>query len=149
MAHINVIFFGDVVGRIGRRALSKIVPEFKKKYKPDFVIANGENLAHGSGITEKTMDEVLNAGIDLITTGNHVWKKPGAEELLDAKDAQIIRPANYPSGTAGEGWKIVEKNKQKLIVINLMGRVFFREHFSSHILALKTSQQCLPNASCL
>ncbi|HRY63121.1 MAG TPA: TIGR00282 family metallophosphoesterase [Patescibacteria group bacterium] len=126
---MKILFFGDVVGKIGRRAIAEIVPKYRKKYKPDLVIANGENLAHGVGVTEDTLQEVLAAGVDLVTTGNHVFAKKGYEELFTNFENKIIRPANYPDGLPGRGYATVKIKNKRVCVINLNGRVFMQENF--------------------
>ncbi len=126
---MKILFFGDVVGRLGRRAVIRSLPEYKKQYRPDLIIANGENLAHGSGITMKTAEEMLTAGVNILTGGNHIFKKSGYEEVFTQLGKQVIRPANYPPGVAGQGYTTVKIKKQRVCVINLNGRVFFRENF--------------------
>ena len=129
MAKINIIFYGDVVGRIGRDALKIVIPKMKKQYKADFIIVNAENAAHGSGLTKKTMKEILDAGADILTSGNHIWKKPDIEEIIKDKKSLILRPENYPKGVSGKGYMSIKKGKKELIVANFIGRVFFREDF--------------------
>ena len=117
------------MGKIGRKAVTKIIPQWKKQYKPDLIIANVENLAHGKGITEKTILEMLDAGVDFFTSGNHVWDKKEAYKIFEDPKASIIRPANYPPGVPGDGYRIIKIGKTKILITNLMGRVFFREDF--------------------
>src|SRR3989344_8051421 len=124
---MKILFFGDIIGKVGRRAIKKALPTFKKTYQPDLIIANGENLAHGAGITRKILQEMREAGIDLFTSGNHVLSKPEAMELLSETDGVLIRPANYPVGFPGLGYKIVPVGTRQLLVINLLGRVFMDE----------------------
>src|SRR3989344_6189356 len=124
---MKILFFGDVVGKIGRQGLKAILPELKKIYQPDLVIANGENLAHGAGITKKIYQEVIAAGVDLLTSGNHVLSKPEAAEVLSAPDTKLLRPANYPLNFPGLGFKIIEVGSKRLLVINLLGQVFMKE----------------------
>lgn len=124
---IKIIFFGDIVGKIGRKALQKVLPEIKREYQPDLVLANAENLAHGVGITRKTIDEMVEAGVDFFTSGNHIWRKDEARDILNPADTRVIRPANYPPGTPGFGEKILEVGLKKLLVVNLLGRVFMNE----------------------
>ena len=124
---LKVLFFGDIVGRIGRKAIKKITPELKKEYDPDLVFANGENLAHGVGITEKTLNEMIEAGIDFFTSGNHIFRRDGAQEVLSSKETNIIRPANYPPGVPGEGVKMLEIGSKRVLMVNLLGRVFMGE----------------------
>ncbi|HOZ36510.1 MAG TPA: TIGR00282 family metallophosphoesterase [bacterium] len=126
---MKILFFGDVVGKIGRRALAESMPKYQRKYKPDLLIANGENLAHGAGVTEETLKEVLATGIDLVTTGNHVFDKKGVEEIFTNFENKIIRPANYPEGLPGRGYATLKVKNKRVCVINLNGRVFARENF--------------------
>ncbi|MEA3272707.1 MAG: YmdB family metallophosphoesterase, partial [Patescibacteria group bacterium] len=131
---MKILFIGDIVGKVGRQAIQNRLPSLRKKYKPDFVIANGENLAHGLGITPKTMRSMLEAGVDFFTSGNHIYDKKN-EALKIFKDKKlsekIIRPANYRTRKPGEGAKIISNGKQKLLVINLCGQVFIRGDFTS------------------
>lgn len=124
---ITVLFFGDVIGKIGRRALKKVIPPLKKKFKPDLIIANGENLAHGSGITPKTLDEILRSGVDLVTSGNHFADKKEVWSIFKRKKIYLLRPANYPPSVEGEGEILLKIGQKYLFVINLMGRVFINE----------------------
>jgi 2',3'-cyclic-nucleotide 2'-phosphodiesterase len=126
---MKILFFGDIVGKIGRRAISEVLPEYRKKYSPDLVIANGENLAHGIGITERTVEEMFEAGIDILTSGNHIYKKKGYEEVFTQYGERIIRPANYPEGVSGSGYTTIKVKGKRIVVINLMGRVFMQENF--------------------
>jgi len=127
---MRILFFGDIIGKIGRQAIKKTLPKLKKEYQPDIIIANAENLAHGIGVTKKILDEMVEAGIDFFTSGNHVFKKPEAEELLTAKDSVLLRPANYLSPMPGEGFKVIEVGSKSILVINLLGRVFMKEDFA-------------------
>ena len=127
--NLKVIMFGDVSGRIGRRAVAKILPELKKQYNPDLVLANAENLAHGLGTTEKTLDEMISAGVDVFTSGDHAFDKKEAIEILDRKDSPLLRPANYPPGVPGFGAKLFEVGTKKILVINLLGRVFMKNQY--------------------
>jgi 2',3'-cyclic-nucleotide 2'-phosphodiesterase len=116
---IRVLFLGDVIGKPGRKAVEKFV----KGFGADFTIINGENLAGGIGITPLVAMEMFTFGVDLITTGNHVWKKKEMIPFLMG-DKRVIRPLNYPAGTPGFGHSIISKNEKKLCVVNLEGRVF-------------------------
>lgn len=126
---LKILFFGDIVGKIGRQALKKVLPTLKKKYQPDLVIANGENLAHGLGVTKKILMEMKEAGIDFLTSGNHIWKKKEISEIFDDSEWKnfIIRPANWPAGVPGEGAKLLKVGRFSVLVINLMARVFIDE----------------------
>jgi metallophosphoesterase (TIGR00282 family) len=125
---MNILFIGDVMGKPGRRAVAALLPDIKKKYAPDFVIANAENLAHGKGITRQTLDELLGAGVDFCTSGNHIWAKPEGHDILASRESPCIRPANFPQGVPGSGAKLIEVGARNILIINLMGRVFMKEH---------------------
>lgn len=121
---------GDVVGRPGRRIVSELLPKFKKEHDIDWVIANGENLAGGLGLNKSTVQEMTEAGVDILTSGNHIWKQKDATELLTKKNSVVLRPQNYPPETPGSGWRIFTNSiGQTILVINLIGRVFFRENY--------------------
>ncbi len=113
---------GDIVGKPGRRAVTALVPGLKRELRLDIVVANGENMAAGRGITVKTAHEILAAGVDVITSGNHIWAQSEVVPYLDS-DARVLRPANYPDGVPGRGMLTFAG----LTVINLMGRVFMYE----------------------
>lgn len=127
---IKILFYGDIVGKPGRKALLEIAPLLKKRYKPTITIANAENIAHGVGITTKTLNECAKAGIDLFTSGNHTWKKPEINDILSDESSKLIRPDNEIEIKPGAGHKIVNTRIGKLLVINLNGRVFIEEQFS-------------------
>ncbi len=131
---MKILFFGDIVGQPGREAIAKILPKWKKKYQPDIIIANGENMAHGHGVAEKSLKEVLKSGIDLITSGDHIWDQKQATALLEDKDIPLLRPANYPKGVPGKGYKIIKLRTKRILVINLIGRVFMKEQFENPFL---------------
>jgi metallophosphoesterase (TIGR00282 family) len=121
---MRILFLGDVVGRSGRDALLKYLPEVKAQTKPDVIIVNGENACHGSGITDKACKEFYQAGVNIITLGNHSW---GQKELIFTidKDPNIIRPINYPETSPGKGSLIYTlSDGRKLLVANALGRVF-------------------------
>jgi len=124
---MKILFFGDIVGRVGRSGVKKILPELKEKYQPDIVIANGENLAHGVGITPKTVQEMIDAGIDIFTSGNHIWDKPNGEEILQDSDTKVIRPLNYGDSKSGVGFKELDVKGEKLLLINLQGEVYIKD----------------------
>jgi len=127
--YMKILFLGDIVGKIGRRAVAKVLPEWKQKYSPDIVIANGENMAHGKGFTRATIDEAIKAGVDFFTSGNHVAKKDEGLGLLSDKKIPMIRPANYPLTVPGDGWRVLEVGATKIAIVNIIGRVFFKENF--------------------
>lgn len=135
---LKFVFIGDIVGKIGRKGLAEILPKIKKKYKPDLVIANAENIAHGKGVTVDTLNEALKAGVDFFTSGNHVWSnKNEIETVFSEKKIPLIRPANYPPGASGDGYKIIEIGVYKVLIVNLIGRVFFKENFDCPFRALE------------
>jgi len=121
---IRIFLIGDIIGRYGRNFLKEILPLLKRKYKPSLIIANGENIAGGIGITRKTAEEIQNAGVHVITTGNHVWDKKEALDLLKYED-WIIRPMNFPISNPGKGFICYKTpDKTPVVVVNLQGRVF-------------------------
>lgn len=136
MKELKILFFGDVVGRAGRRGLIQKLPDYKAKYEPDLVVANVENLAHGYGITEKTLNELKSAGCDFFTSGNHIWKKKEGWKILAEKDPLVLRPQNYPNANPGTGYKIVKAGAYHILIINLMGRVFMQENLACPFLLL-------------
>ena len=138
MANFKVLMFGDVVGKIGRRALVETVPKWRKKYSPDLVIANAENIAHGKGITEKTLREIHDAGVDFFTNGNHAFKNKAGIQVFDSPEFRdiIVRPANYPTKVPGKGAKLIEVGTKKVLIVNLNGQVGFRESFNSPFLEI-------------
>lgn len=121
---MRLLFIGDVVGEMGRQLVKEYLPQLKREYRPQVTIVNGENAAHGRGITEKIYKELLQAGADVITLGNHAFDNQNVFEFID--DAKkLVRPANYPKVMQrGVGYVIVNVNQQKLAVINLQGRTF-------------------------
>jgi 2',3'-cyclic-nucleotide 2'-phosphodiesterase len=120
---MKVLLIGDIVGHPGRNAIKDLTHVLKKEEKVDFVIANAENAAGGSGVTPQIADELFKYGIDVMTTGDHIWNRREIYEYLD-KTERLLRPANYPKGAHGFGSCIVEKGSVKVGVINLAGRVF-------------------------
>jgi len=120
---ISVLFIGDIIGRPGRNALKRFLPGLRAKYKPDFVLANGENAAGGAGITAEIGKDLF-AEVDAMTGGNHIWDKKEAIPYLE-KETRLLRPANYPSVNPGRGATIVTDGEgRKLGVLSLQGRVF-------------------------
>lgn len=121
---MKILLIGDIVGRPGRVIVEREVVPLREAQAIDLVIANCENAAGGSGITPSTADDLFRAGVDVLTSGNHVWRKKEAFDLLK-RDPRVIRPANYPDGAPGTGSTIVEAlSGHKVGVLNLMGRVF-------------------------
>ncbi|MBY8908806.1 TIGR00282 family metallophosphoesterase [Salinicoccus roseus] len=120
---MRILFIGDIVGKIGRRMLKEHLLELKRRHGAQVAIVNGENAAHGKGITEKIYKELLTAGADFITLGNHAFAKRDVYEFLD-EDIRMIRPANFPEGAPGRGHGVVNVNGVKLLIMNLQGRSF-------------------------
>jgi len=118
----KILAIGDIVGKPGRQIIQSHLNEIKHKYNIDFVIANGENSAGGFGITAKIYRSLIQNGIDVVTTGNHIWKNKDIFETLD-KENNILRPMNYPDNLPGKGYNIFNKNGIRILVINLMGRI--------------------------
>lgn len=124
---MKIIFIGDVVGAPGREMVETYLPRLKEKYRPQLTIINGENAAGGKGITEKIYKQLLQAGAQVITMGNHTWNKREIFDFID--DAPyLIRPANFPESNPGKGIVYVNVNDEEVAVINLQGRVFLDDH---------------------
>lgn len=144
---IKIIFISDIVGKIGRNAVVQHLPTLRRHYHPDLIIANAENLAHGIGFTGKTLQEMTDAGVDFFTSGNHAWKKNGADEILSAPNPIIIRPANYSNRKSGVGYRELKIGQISLFVVNLLGEVFIDEKVASPFRTmdniLKISQKSL------
>jgi len=126
---MKILFFGDIVGQPGRQALAKILPDLKKYFEPDLILANGENLAHGQGFSEKAVKEVLDIGLDFITGGDHVFGLKEGVQMLDEKKWPILRPLNWPGTVPGRGWQIIQKGARQILLVNLIGRVFMKQDF--------------------
>ena len=122
---MRLLFIGDIFGGPGREKLKSHLPGVIEKEHISFTIAQGENLAGGIGITENTAREMFKAGVECITTGNHVWKHKEVVNYLN-EEIRLLRPANFPEGVEGRGHYVYEKNDVKIGVINLQGRVFMR-----------------------
>ena len=122
---MRILFIGDIVGKPGRKAVRRLLPRIRDKYAPDVVLANGENMAGGAGITRDTAQEMFTLGVAALTTGNHVWDQREAVEYL-AEDVPIVRPLNYPPGAPGTGCIEVQTPVGVLTVVNVQGRVFMR-----------------------
>lgn len=122
---MNILFIGDIVGRPGRNAIKNLLADIIKKYEIEFVIANAENAAGGNGLTKQVTYELFEYGINFITLGNHVWDKKEILEIIDDEE-KMIRPANYPPGTPGRGYKLVQKNNIPIGILNIQGRVYMQ-----------------------
>ncbi|MBV9077038.1 MAG: TIGR00282 family metallophosphoesterase [Methylobacteriaceae bacterium] len=121
---MRILFLGDVVGRPGRLAVTERLPELRRLWRLDAVVINGENAAGGFGITEAICDELIGAGADAITLGNHSWDQREALVFI-ARQPRLLRPCNYPSGTPGRGATLVDLAEgRRLLVVNALGRIF-------------------------
>ena len=120
---ITILFAGDIVGGLGRRTLFALLPSLRERYRPDFVIVNGENAAGGLGITPKTASELFGAGVDVITLGNHTYRHREVYAYLDEEE-RIIRPANFLRSQPGHGWCVVERGGVRLGVMSVSGNLF-------------------------
>ncbi len=124
---MKILFIGDVVGAPGRKAVTQLVPKLRAQHRVHFVIANGENSAGGAGITPATASEIFHAGVDAITTGDHLWDQKDVMTLLES-EPRFLRPCNYPHGTLGQGSAVFERQGlPPIAVLNLQGRVFMAE----------------------
>ena len=124
---MRLLFLGDVVGRSGRKAVLDALPGLRTRYKLDFVIVNAENSAGGFGITETIMEELVEAGADAVTLGNHAFDQKDALVFIE-RQPRLIRPLNFPKGTPGRGSGLYQaRNGADVLVINALGRVFMQE----------------------
>ena len=122
----RLLFVADVVGRPGREAVKQHLPRLQQELRPHVTIVNGENAAGGFGLTAKIAEELRRAGARVVTTGNHVWDQKQFVEELPALDF-VLRPANYPPGAPGRGACVVEADGERVLVMNLMGRLFLND----------------------
>lgn len=121
---MRILFLGDIMGRSGRDVVTKNLPDLKEKLKPDVIIANGENAAHGKGITDKICASLYELGVDCITTGNHIWDQRDIILYIN-DDPKLLRPGNFPPGTPGKGFYLHELDDgRKILIANFMGRLF-------------------------
>jgi metallophosphoesterase (TIGR00282 family) len=121
---MNILFIGDIIGKPGRRAVNSLMPELRREYGIDLIIANVENTAGGIGVTSETAREMLDNGADILTSGNHVWSHKEIRPYLDS-EMPLLRPLNYPSGVPGRGYLI----RGRVMVVNIIGRTFFAYNY--------------------
>lgn len=137
---MRILFLGDVVGRSGRDAVSRYLPELRRRLDLDLAIVNGENAAHGFGLTEAICQQFYEAGADAITTGNHVWDQREIIPYIE-RDPRLLRPLNFPPGTPGRGVAVVEaRGGRRVAVLNVMTRLFMDpldDPFSGTVRALQ------------
>ncbi len=126
MSSLRIALFGDIVGNTGRDIFARHIATLRTQYKLDGVIINGENSANGKGVTPAIVEFLKQQGVDVVTTGNHIWDKKDIIPYIQNHD-DIIRPANYPSSCPGKGFTIFSCKGYKVAVLNLMGRVFMRQ----------------------
>lgn len=131
---MKILAIGDVIGSPGRTYLKENLESIKKEFNIDFVIANGENSSGGLGMNPKSFNELLDAGVNAITLGNHTWRKKDILKVID--DSRVVRPINYLDGTAGRGFRFFTVNNKKILVINAVGRVYM-EPVNNPFLALR------------
>ncbi len=140
---MKLLFIGDIVGQPGRRAVAELLPKLRQEHQLDFVVANGENSAGGSGITPKTAGEIFSAGVDVITSGDHLWDQKEVMELLQ-NEKRFLRPLNYPPGTPGQGSAVFPIPNPGgrtpapvlIAVLNAQGRTFMPPLENPFLLAL-------------
>jgi len=121
---VNILFIGDVVGKPGRAAVAAVVPRLRRERHIEMVVANGENCAHGAGLTSSTVKALFDSGVDVVTSGDHIWDQKEIYEVLE-REPRLLRPLNLPSATPGRGSTIVHVgDKSAVAVVNLVGRVF-------------------------
>lgn len=141
---MRILFLGDMVGKTGRMAVYEHLPKLKDQLKTDFVIVNGENAASGFGITRKIFHETLDAGADVVTSGNHAFDQKETLSWADSED-RFLRPANFPKGTAGRGSNLIEaKNGARVLVSNIMGRVFMHPELDDPFKAAEEELSACP-----
>ena len=122
---MRILMVGDVVGRTGRYFFMEQTPELKQARRIDMVVVNGENAAHGKGLTPSIFDELIRGGADVVTTGNHIWDNSSVLQIIDTEPF-LLRPANYPEDTPGKGFCIYPLGKKNIGVINMSGRIFMQ-----------------------
>jgi hypothetical protein len=119
----KILFLGDIVGRPGRRAVAQQVPELRKQHGLQFVVANAENAAAGSGLTPGIVSDLLNAGVDVLTSGDHIFRRRDVMSIID-RETRLLRPVNISPQAAGRGWGVFQAGEVKVGVFNALGRVF-------------------------
>src|SRR3989344_8781198 len=134
---MKILFFGDIMGKSGREALKKVILDFKEKYQPNLILANGENLAHGSGMTPKTIEEILALDVDFLTSGNHVFDRKNDREMAEKYGNFFVRPLNFKKTLYGDGYKILNINGEKALVVNIIGKDFMNDEYDSPFIAIE------------
>jgi metallophosphoesterase (TIGR00282 family) len=125
---VRILFLGDIVGHPGKQAVERWMSKLHDRYEPDITIANAENIApNGRGITERLAEALFDAGVDLLTMGNHTFDQRDSLRFIE-NDRRVVRPANFPPGTPGQGYTICKVGKERIAVINLLGRAFMGDY---------------------
>lgn len=137
---MKILMVGDVFGRAGRKTFAEVTPKLKAEKNIDVVVVNGENAAHGVGLTVSTFNALLSGGADIVTTGNHVWGNKDIFEIID-REPFLLRPANFPEGMEGKGFCIFPYRSKNIGVINLLGRTFMQPMDCPFICAEKIIEQ--------
>ncbi|MBI2798547.1 YmdB family metallophosphoesterase [Candidatus Saccharibacteria bacterium] len=131
---MKILYIGDIVARIGRKAVTQVLPELKREKQIDFVIAQSENMATGNGLTEKGVSDMMDAGVDFFTGGNHSFKKPEFLPKFEDHTVPVIRPANMPGEhVPGRGWAVVDTAFGKILIINVLGITFNSEEVENSL----------------
>lgn len=139
---LRILFLGDIVGEPGRKAVIANLASIKEEEAIDFIIANGENAAGGRGITPKIAIDLMRAGVAVITTGDHVWDQPEIVDFLSL-EPRVLRPMNYPEGTAGSGTMVLDTSKGAVAVMNAQGRAFIQPPLENPFLAVEAEARRL------
>lgn len=134
---MKILVFGDIFGKPGREIVAKILPEWKKEFAPDLVIANGENLSHGKGISETTINEIRNAGVNVITGGNHTPEGKNASELLNDEKIPLLRPVNFIPSLPGRGFMRVKAGGAEVLIINAIAQSHMNHAYDSPYAAVE------------
>lgn len=120
---MRILYIGDIMGRPGRKLVERVLPTLRQEHQTDLVIAQGENVTNGKGLSPRHMAELQKAGVDFFTGGNHILVREQLHEALENENKPVIRPANYPSGTPGKGYKFIETKAGRVLVISLLGQI--------------------------
>lgn len=142
---MRVLFFGDIVGRLGVEAVKAAIPILSKQEQIDFIIANGENVSGGRGITYRDYEELVDAGVDAITLGNHYRSKKQIDSFIDDCD-RLIRPYNLKDYDYGSGYQSYETDEGEIVVVNMLGKVFMKEEVTSATINMHELIEKFPNA---
>ena len=134
---MRILCIGDIMGSPGRKIVKTLLPSLKKEQKIDFVIANGENMAHGKGMTKKQIQEMQKTGVDFFTGGNHSFANNEYYKELDKVDTPVIRPLNFPDIAPGRGYQIIKTSKGSILIINAMGQVYMNPQLDSPFLTIE------------